>query len=289
MLIPADARRTLLVDGATVLPSFLSAEQLEAIDAELEPWLRQIAWSDTPGYALRSRDKWLDHVGLCSPTLIRVALDERLLDFFASLFGEEPIVAEFSIHDSVTPNPELPFHSDRDGGLILYLMLTHMDASNGIFSFIPGTQNDRRFFFVPDEEIAPRRDSIVPVVARRGDAVFFDQDIWHHRAAGGAGRRVVRLLYQPASRPAGAVDHLYRQTHLAGLSERQLRAYGIGQPPFQRPGRLARIGRPFRREDIQTFIQYLRRFRQVDLRPAAPKSPKNVTADHLGPRIRVST
>jgi len=286
MFIPTDARCALSVDGATVVPSFLSAEQLEAIDAEIEPWLRQIAWSNTLGYALRSRDKWLDHVGLCSPTLVRVALDERLLDFFASLFGEEPIVAEFSIHDSVTPNPELPFHSDQDGGLILYLMLTHMDESNGIFSYIPGTQTDRRFFYVPAEEIGRRRDAIVPIVARRGDAVFFDQDVWHRRSAGGAGRRVVRLLYQPASRPGGAVDRLYRQTLLAGLSERQLRAFGIGQPPFQRTGRFTRIGRAFGREEIQTFVQYLRRFCNVDLRRAAPKPPKAVSADRLGPRIR---
>ena len=41
--------------------------------------------------------------------------------------------------------------------------------------------------------------AIVPIVASRGDAVFFDQDVWHRRSAGGAGRRHDRVgqLHRP--------------------------------------------------------------------------------------------
>jgi hypothetical protein len=154
--LSAEVRSTLLVDGAAVVAAYLSAAQLDAIDAEIAPWLAQIAWSDVPGYALRSNDKWLDHVGVCSPTLIRVVLDEQLLDFFASIFGAEPIVAEFSIHDSASPNAELPFHADLDGGVFAYVMLSRMDDSNGILTYVPGTQDDCRYLYVPPEEIAQR-------------------------------------------------------------------------------------------------------------------------------------
>jgi hypothetical protein len=223
-----------------------------------------------------------NNVGLCSPTLLRVLLDDQVLDFFASVFGEEPILAECSVHDSVTPNGELPFHSDRDGGVLLYVMLTKMDESNGILSYIPATHDDNRYFYVPPEEIARRADSIVPLHVDRGDAVLFDQDIWHRRAPGAAGRRVVKVLYHPASHPHGAVDHLYRQSFLSGLSERQLRAFGIGQPPFERTGYLGKTGRPFRRGDLQTFALYLRRFRRVDLKRVPPNP--NYGAQKLRPR-----
>src|SRR4051794_1930371 len=42
--IPADVRKTLMVDGGAVVKGFIASAQLQAIDAELAPWLDQIAW-----------------------------------------------------------------------------------------------------------------------------------------------------------------------------------------------------------------------------------------------------
>ena len=56
-MLSADTRKALMVDGATVVKSYVSPAQLEIIDAEIAPWLRQVAWNDIPGYALRANDQ----------------------------------------------------------------------------------------------------------------------------------------------------------------------------------------------------------------------------------------
>lgn len=290
MRVAQEARKELMTQGATIVKSFLTPAQLDQIDRELEPWLAQIAWSDVMGYALRFGDKWLDHLGLCSPTLIRVVLDEEMLDFAASVFGEEPILAEFALHASTSPNPELAFHSDIDGGIVFYVFLSEMNESNGLLSFIPGTQFQAvEEQFIPSEEIEKRRAEIVPLPVERGDALFFDQDVWHRRGPGGPGRKVVRVIYHPAGRTDGAIDHLYRQSYLAGLSERQLHCFGIGHEPFKRIGYFRHLGRDFRRSDIRDLLVYLRRFRKLALRRARPQpaaAPTQAEARVRPPRKR---
>jgi hypothetical protein len=67
-----------------------------------------------------------------------------------------------------------------------------------------------------------------------------------------------------------------------------LRAFGIGQPPFIRPSSFpGRIGRPFRREDIRTLAQYLRRFRHLSTGRGAPRKLKGAYTSPLPrPRLR---
>lgn len=266
--------------------NFLSSSQIEKINRELDPWLQQIMWNDTYGYSIVNRDKWLFHLGICSKAVVNVILNETLLDFMASIFGCEPIVSELSLHLSVTDNPELAYHSDRAGGVILYIFLTEMNKDNGQLCCIPKTQHNNEFFYIPEKEWGAKLDQEIGLIAAPGDALLFDQDIWHRRKAGIAGRKVIKVLYHPEDRVDGAVDHLYRQSVLSGLTPRQLKCFGVGQPPFEREGHLRKLGRRFYKEDISPFLQYMRRLRRLSWKPSVAKPSLSSKLAETKPRKR---
>ena len=142
-----------------------------------------------------------------------------------------------------------------------------MTEENGMLMSIPGTHTDgRELFYIPDEEIAKQRDRIRPFPVQRGDALFFHMKVWHRRAPGGPGRRVVRISYRPQSAYASAFDLVLRQSFLEGLSSRQLRALGIGGPAFGVAGYFRHVGREFKKSDVRDLLVYARRFRRTRFR-----------------------
>ncbi len=272
-----DLKRKILVEGAARLAGAIPAPVINQIDAELTPWLQQINFNDTPGYTLKGHSKWLYNVGLCSRTAVQLVLHEPLLDLLALVFGEEPIVSEMQFQASHDSLPLLPFHSDRNGGILIFVLLSEMNANNGQFAYIPGTQVDNRYFWIPEPELKDK--PIVKVEAVAGDVLMFDQDIWHTRFKASTGqRKVLWLMYHPRSRRDAAIDHQLRQSNLQGLSTRQLNALGIGLEPFQRKGTFSHVGRPFSKTDLKNAVRYALWNRSLTLQTPKETSLKNSEA-----------
>jgi hypothetical protein len=278
-------RRTVVKDGGLVIPDFLLGATVAQIDAELEPWRSQINFNDVFGSSIVGENRWIFHLGIASETALKLALHPNILDFMESIFGEPPILAECSFQEKVSPSPHhLKMHTDADGGILIFYYLSGVDDQLGSTRFLPETQDvDTPSQFVPEELYAARMSQIREARGGPGTAFIFDQDVWHDLPpVKKAGRRAVWCLYQPQSRPQGAVDHLYRQSFLAGLSERQRRAFGIGQPAFQRPGYLRNIGAPFNLAHAKTALKYLLKFRKLGSQRGGHKKPPFARA----PRIR---
>src|SRR5690349_9508652 len=77
-------RRAVMAQGGEVLPEFLDPRLIAEIDAELEPWLRQINFNEIYGSSILGVDRWVFHLGIASCAALRLALDEQILDFVES-------------------------------------------------------------------------------------------------------------------------------------------------------------------------------------------------------------
>jgi hypothetical protein len=273
-------RSALVENGGEVVPEFLDPAIIDQIDKEIAPWLSQINFNEIYGSSILGGDRWIFHLGIASPTALRLALDERVLGLVESIFGEPAILAEFSFQEKIAPaDQHMGMHTDGAGGLLVFYYLSGVDERTGGTRFLPGTHEIGQSLqttptlAIDKKHYADRMKDVVTVRGGRGTAFFFDQDVWHDLPPyAERGRRVIWSLYQPASRPQRAVDHLYRQSLLATLDERQKRAYGIGQPAFGRIGHFRHIGKQFGLAHARFLLRYLLKFRPFErAQPAAPK------------------
>ena len=252
-----------LSEGYLLLRDRVRDGIVEKILDEADPWLRQITWNDTYGYSLDGSEILLANLGICSKAAVEFFLCESLLDSCERMFGaDEVILSSFALQSTVSRFPGLPFHSDRAGGILVFLFLSDMNSTNGYLSVVPGTQHCEQYFFVPTDVIEERKEETVHIFANAGDILIMHQDVWHERHIGVAGRVVVKALYHPATMHSLSVDHRYRQSCISGLNMRQLRAFGITRTEYSRFGYLDRVGRPFSRSDTLAVLRHLasRRF-----------------------------
>ncbi len=257
--------------GAIVVPECLEPATVAQVLDELAPWLRQIAFNDVYGYSFRQADKWLHHLGMCSPAAIQLAVHEKTLDLLEKIFGEPAILAQISYQEKIDAEAHLPMHCDGDGGILIFFYLTDLKSEDGNTRFIPGTQEIRlETLIIPKDQYAGRENEIISVEGKAGTALFFDQDVWHDRlAVKTGGRKVMWALYHPESHAYLAFDQPYRQSILSGLNARQLRAIGIGQKPFSNPGIFRNIGRDYNKSDLKIFLRYLFKFKHLEWKPSA--------------------
>jgi hypothetical protein len=272
--VPVDwsaLRENVFRDGGVVLKEFLQRHALLAIAAEIEPWIRQINFNEIMGSSIIGNNRWIFHLGLASRTAVNLALDERVLDMMESIFGEPAILAEFSFQEKVESSTDcLKMHSDRAGGIMIFYYISGVDGEHGSTRFIPGTHQQGDRFpsrnppFVDDEAVAQRAKDIIATEGGPGTTLIFDQDIWHDLPpVKRPGRKCIWCLYQPASRASCAVDHLYRQSNLADLNPRQLKAFGVGMAPFARAGYLRFVGSRLNKTHVRLAMRYFRKFRHI--------------------------
>ena len=139
----------------------------------------------------------------------------------------------------------LKFHSDGDGGILVFIYLNGVNSETGATRFLPGTHEIGLSLqignnvFIDEKHYRDRLDSVQVASGGPGTALFFDQDIWHDLPPyPKGGREVIWCLYQPASRNLLAYDALLRQSHLESLTDRQLQCLGVGAKAFSRSGSL---------------------------------------------------
>jgi hypothetical protein len=286
-------RRETLLNGGIVVPNMIRPHAIEAISSEIAPWMRQVNFNEIYGSSIVGDSRWIYHLGIASGTALRIALDERILDFLDSIFGEPAVLAEFIFQQKIEASTaHLKMHSDRAGGILIFFYLSGVDAELGATRFLPGTHQfggsdfpSKSIPFVDEDAVAPRMKDVVAVEGGPGTALIFDQDVWHDLPpVKKAGRQTIWCHYQPVSHaPRYGVDHLYRQSNLSGLNARQLSAFGIGLPPFSRAGYLRSTGAPLTKSHVKFVVKYLLRFRHFGKVWAAPKDynidlPKRIRA-----------
>lgn len=277
-----ELRATIMKDGAKLLPDFLEPTTVAAIERDIESWRRQVNFNDIYGSSIAGPNRWIYHLGIASLDALRLALDEKILDLMDSIFGGPAILAEFSYQEKVRPDPNhLKMHSDMDGGILAFYYLSGVDDELGCTRFLPGTHElggslqIEPSLFIDERHYKSRMGEVQAARGGPGTALIFDQDIWHDLLpVKKAGRRAVWCLYQPQSRTQCAIDHLYRQSFLAALNDRQRRAFGIGSPPFGRAGSLSKIGLPLSLEHFKFAIKYMMWHRYIGAPPPAKKVPK---------------
>ena len=286
-----ELRAALLKDGALVLPDFLDRATIDDIQREIDPWCRQVNFNEIYGSTILGANRWLHHLGIVSLSAVRLALDEKVLELMESVFGEPAILTQVSYQEKIRPDPNhLKMHSDFDGGILVFYYLSGVDEEIGATRYLPGTHEiggtlqTRDTVFIDAALYEPRMADLKVASGGPGTVMFFDQDIWHDLPpVTKAGRRVLTCCYQPQSRTECAYDHLYRQSILAQLTERQRHAFGIGQPPFQRAGRLSWVGFPLSLEHVKFALRYFLRHRYIARRTPAGKPP---ITRHRPERIR---
>ncbi|OAF19815.1 phytanoyl-CoA dioxygenase family protein [Bradyrhizobium neotropicale] len=273
-------RDAVTTQGGIVIPNFLSTHTVASIEKEIGPWRKQINFNDIYGSSILGSNRWIQHLGIASLSALKLALDERILELMESIFGEPCLLAEFSYQEKIEPDPShLKMHTDFDGGILIFYYLSGVDSEVGSTRFIPGTheiggllQTDGKPF-IDEKHYVPRMKDIQQVHGGPGTAFVFDQDVWHDLPpVKKAGRRVIWCLYQPQSHPQCAIDHLYRQSFLAALNDRQRQAFGIGQPAFGRLGYLRSIGRRLWIGDVKLAAKYALKHRHIGREPTLVKT-----------------
>ena len=291
-----EVRTAIMKQGALVLADFLDRSTIDEIEREIDPWRRQVNFNEIYGSTILGANRWLHHLGIVSLAAMRLALDEKILDLMESIFGEPAILSQVSYQEKIRRSRiHLKMHSDFDGGILAFFYLSGVDDELGSTRYLPETHEigaslqTRETVFIDEEHVKPRMGDLKVAHGGPGTVLFFDQDIWHDLPpVAKPGRRVVWSCYQPQSRPECAYDHLYRQSILAGLTDRQRRAFGIGQPPFTRLGRLATIGFPLSLDHVKFALQYFMWHRHVSKSSPSAKGKMTMYRPPRNPRQGVN-
>ena len=114
----------LLERGAYVLPEYLSQSEISRIQEEVQPWLERISYNEILGSEVSGGDHTIRHLAIASKTALQVALHEPLLDLIEKVFGERCILANLSFQKKIKAEKHpLKFHSDGDGGILVFIYL----------------------------------------------------------------------------------------------------------------------------------------------------------------------
>jgi hypothetical protein len=215
-----------LDDGYAFFPGLVSEKYAEQIRKELHPWVERPALGRA-GYIPIAGDRLLTDLGLYSNAALKLAVNNEVLDVLEGIFGTPVILTEFSFRRRTEPSEEMPWHSDIDGGVIIFIYLTHVSSELGSTCVIPkthliGSAHNDGYLQVPDRLIAEHRDEIVIPEGPPGSLLVFDQDIWHGRTpVAEPGRELLWLTYYPAEQAALRSNLRCSAAFLSGLTERQ--------------------------------------------------------------------
>ena len=152
------------------------------------------------------------------PALTAMVTDARIFEAAESILGPGFVWA--GSEGNVTVNSEHPWHPDRPGDheeisytrLKVNLYLDPIREENGCLRVIPGShrmplhgeiepdaKHQRRGLSVRPFEVPGPNMPSVSLESNPGDAIFFNQSIWHAIFNGWAGRRYIALKF--AARP----------------------------------------------------------------------------------------
>lgn len=215
-----------LDDGYAFFPGLIPPTEVEAIRGELAPWMERPAVG-CGGYIPSAGDRLLTDVGLYSPSALALAVDDGILDLMEGVFGTPTILFELSCRRRVAPAAAMPWHSDADGGVIVFVYLNGVSSTNGSTCVIPrthefGTTLNDGHLQVPANLIDRRRGEMIFPEGPAGSVLVFDQDIWHGRTAVTTlGRELLWLTYHSDRRAAERSNTYVAGAAISAMSERQ--------------------------------------------------------------------
>ena len=222
--LSAAERRTYDEQGYVVVPQVYPADELEAIDAEIDRLLTEPG-NDAGGI----HPTWVFQVARRSEIARRFAEDERLLALIAEIVQPgiaihstklvpKPPRSEDVCHwhqdDAFYLNPDDPLTFSRTR-MSVWVPLQDADERNGCLWVVPGSQawgledfhmvDSGQCRKVIDRE-AYAEANAVPLRVRAGDVVLFSALLWHHSKHNQTDRvrRAFIVSYQEATVGKGA-------------------------------------------------------------------------------------
>ena len=227
-------------NGVIVLNEFIKSNSLKQINLEVKSWLNKVTFNNNLSTSVIGNNQWISHIGLCSKTSLDIALDLNLIDFIENYFGEDIILGECSFQKKILPEKKtIDWHSDREGGIYVFVFLNDININTGATTFIKKShinkESENESYKVGDGPTYISKSVIenyindsIESFGGPGTIVIFNQNIWHKLPAFKLpGREVIWFKYFPSKKRDYAVDHLYRQSLLTNLNEKQLKVFCI--------------------------------------------------------------
>lgn len=210
--------RSIELDGYVVIPDLLSAAELDAIRGELSR-LPTTAVDYSEHQRGCSNVQWTD-----SPTAIRVIALPAMIEFLATLFGDELICTSCAYAVSQPGHPGIAIHTDAQpyGSRIFGLAASAPCLVRVLYYLDDLTPERSPFKVIPRSHLSlhadgnPYRrylshDDEVMVTCRAGSAVVINQKVFHanYPNYSDSDRRMLAIAYRPAwAGPIGEVpDH----------------------------------------------------------------------------------
>ena len=252
-----DAVREALVDrGFAVLRNLFDADTLADANRRIESVAANPAIAGTLGYAKVDHPKRMFSPFVAGGPLVRMVLDERVIDIVEAVMGSECVLAESNAKiDEGVNYTYFPLHADfsagwrksRDAAFSLDAEALKLpvgiggaiylhDTTEGAFSYSEGThrmmapKGQALSAYSADEQRAIRAKT-VRIDGRAGDFVLFDDRGFHGPDQPSRTRRTVVLVdyfrvatfgyVQVSPMPVWTSD-------LRGLSDKQMRVLGAG-------------------------------------------------------------
>ena len=227
---------TLREQGVLVLPDFISEQTISLIKKDTSPWLEKVGFNNRISSLIIGNNQWIEHVGMCSLAALKLALDDQLINFLEDYFETSVALGSFSLQRKIFPEKGIRLHSDRGGGLSVFLYLTDPSEKTGVTEFVKTshTTEIKESYLLTnaiddaayiDIEKSPLKSKpFKKTIGNKGTLVMFHRGIWHQLPKFQApGREILMMQYFQKDSPAK--DHLVKNSFLQSLSKRQSEVY----------------------------------------------------------------
>ena len=227
---------TLREQGVLVLPDFISEQTISLIKKDTSPWLEKVGFNNRISSLIIGNNQWIEHVGMCSLAALKLALDDQLINFLEDYFETSVALGSFSLQRKIFPEKGIRLHSDRGGGLSVFLYLTDPSEKTGVTEFVKTshTTEIKESYLLKnaiddaayiDIEKSPLKSKpFKTTIGNKGTLVMFHRGIWHQLPKFQApGREILMMQYFQKDSPAK--DHLVKNSFLQSLSKRQSEVY----------------------------------------------------------------
>lgn len=221
-------------DGVLILPNFISLETIEIIKKDALNWQKNINFNNRLSSFILGNNQWIEHVGLCSLTALKLSMNSSFIKFLDSYFECLPIIGSISIQKKVFAEKELPLHSDMGNGLAVFIYLTDAAEKSGATEFVRKSHNSE----IPQESRIVRKNNdavyididktsfsssdIIKTSGGPGTVAIFHRAIWHKVPKFSIPGREV-LIIQYFRSQSQSKDHLIKKSFLNALSEEEIR------------------------------------------------------------------
>ena len=227
---------TLREQGVLVLPDFISEQTISLIKKDTSPWLEKVGFNNRISSLIIGNNQWIEHLGMCSLAALKLALDDQLINFLEDYFETSVALGSFSLQRKIFPEKGIRLHSDRGGGLSVFLYLTDPSEKTGVTEFVKTshTTEIKESYLLKnaiddaayiDIEKSPLKSKpFKTTIGNKGTLVMFHRGIWHQLPKFKApGREILMMQYFQKDSPAK--DHLVKNSFLQSLSKRQSEVY----------------------------------------------------------------